>query len=468
MFLARFWVDHRFAQGRKCPARDRARLLHMAAQPLLDRSFACARDQRAPIANSGPMQQPRDQFHILSFEGPDPYARAGGIATRITGLTRALAEANFDTHLWFVGDPALPGEERDGSTTLHRWCQWISHYHPAGVYDGEAGKVADYAQSLPPLLWREHLLPAIASGARVVVLAEEWQTASAVIHLDALLRAALVRDRVTLLWNANNTFGFEQIDWPRLQAAATLTTVSRYMKHKMSAQNVDPLIIPNGLGEESFVSPDPAAVHALSGLLSDRLLLAKVARWDPDKRWLLAVDTVAELKGLGKKPLLVARGGKEAHGHAVMERARQRGLHIVERSAGRGERGLLGSLADAREADIIVLESHLDPQARAVLLRGADAVLANSSHEPFGLVGLETMAVGGLACTGASGEDYAVDGENALVLQTNDPHEFVALYGRARDRPGHRHALRAAAMHTARQYAWPRVLERSLIPRLSP
>ncbi len=48
------------------------------------------------------------QFHILSFEGPDAYARAGGIASRITGLMRALAEAAYETHLWFVGDPALP------------------------------------------------------------------------------------------------------------------------------------------------------------------------------------------------------------------------------------------------------------------------------------------------------------------------------------------------------------------------
>ena len=33
------------------------------------------------------------QFHILSFEGPDEYARAGGIASRITGLSEALARA---------------------------------------------------------------------------------------------------------------------------------------------------------------------------------------------------------------------------------------------------------------------------------------------------------------------------------------------------------------------------------------
>ena len=90
------------------------------------------------------------QFHILSFEGPDGYARAGGIASRITGLSEALAQAGFETHLWFVGDPELSGHENRGLLSLHRWCQWISQYHPAGVYDGEEDKRTNYAASLPP------------------------------------------------------------------------------------------------------------------------------------------------------------------------------------------------------------------------------------------------------------------------------------------------------------------------------
>ena len=405
--------------------------------------------------------------HILSFEGPDAYARAGGIASRIVGLTHALADAGFDTHLWFVGAPELPGEERDGSLTLHRWCQWISEHHAAGVYDGEDGKCFDYAQSLPPYLLREHLQPCFAAGGRAVVIAEEWHTADAVIHLDALLRAHNTRQRAKLFWNANNTFGFERIDWGRLKRAATLTTVSRYMKHKMWARDVDPLVIPNGLGAESFVAPDPSAVRELAARCSERLLLTKVARWDPDKRWLLAMDTVAELKQRGHRPLLIARGGKEAHGGEVMQRARELGLRVSWRNerAG-GAHGLLNAVANADDTDVAVLDSHLDPAARAVLFHGAEAVLANSGHEPFGLVGLETMAVGGLACTGASGEDYAVDGENALVLQTNDPGEFVSLFERTRRNPDHTRELRAAGMQTARQYAWSRVIERTLMPRL--
>ena len=84
------------------------------------------------------------QFHILSFEGPDPYAQAGGIASRVTGLARALADTGFDTHLWFVGDPELPGHEKLLSVVwLFADCRPIgagrgtypSHYPPS-VYCG--------------------------------------------------------------------------------------------------------------------------------------------------------------------------------------------------------------------------------------------------------------------------------------------------------------------------------------------
>jgi glycosyltransferase involved in cell wall biosynthesis len=350
---------------------------------------------------------------------------------------------------------------------LHRWCQWISREHPAGVYAGEHHKSADYAASLPPFLMQYKLAPALQGVERAVVLAEEWQTAAAVLHLDRLLRRARLRERVSIFWNANNTFGFEHIDWPGLRDAATIVTVSRYMKHCMRAHGVEAVVIPNGLGPESFTEPDADAVRELRGRVAGRLLLAKVARWDPDKRRLLAIDTLAELKREGARPLLVARGGIEAHERQVIERAQRVGVNVAERQlTERGGRGLVRALGDASGADMIVLRSHLDPDARGVLFRAADAVLANSSHEPFGLVGLEAMAVGGLACTGASGEDYAQDGHNALVLHQNDPREFVSLFARMRGRAGSDRDLRQSGVRTARRYAWRSVMERSLLPRI--
>ena len=273
------------------------------------------------------------QFHILSFEGPDKYSHAGGIGSRITGLADALTHTGYDTHLWFVGDPNLPGHDQRSSLAMHRWCQWLSQHHPHGVYDGEKSKAHDYATSLPPYLMHEALLPALQQGRRAVILAEEWHTAHAVLHLDHLLRQAGLRQRVCMLWNANNTFGFEGIDWARLQSAAVITTVSRYMRQLMLPYGVDPLVLPNGLGPECFLHPDAVLTGALRERHAGRLLLTKIARFDPDKRWLWAMDAVAALKQQGRKPLLVARGGLEDHGQEVLARALSHGLRVLHRTA---------------------------------------------------------------------------------------------------------------------------------------
>jgi glycosyltransferase involved in cell wall biosynthesis len=407
------------------------------------------------------------QFHILSFEGPDAYARAGGIASRVTGLSQTLAKAGFATHLWFVGDPVLPGHETYGQLHLHRWCQWISQYHPAGVYAGEEGKQDNYSASLPPFLLREVLLPHLRHGRHAVILAEEWHTVHAVIHLDWLLREAGARQQVTILWNANNTFAFARIDWQRLAAAAVITTMSRYMKHLMRGLGVEPLVIPNGLGPEALLLPERTAVAAFQALVRGRTVLSKVARWDPEKQWLLAIDTVRVLKYQGWQPLLIARGGLEAHGAEVLRAAAAAGLRIVEPTTLQcGLRGLLQSVEEGREADVVNLRVPLDPASQRVLFHSSAAVLANSNHEPFGLVGLETMAVGGVACTGATGEDYVVPGQNALVLETTDPQEFVGLFGELRAKPALEHALRRAGRVTAKRYAWRQIMDQILLPRL--
>jgi glycosyltransferase involved in cell wall biosynthesis len=143
------------------------------------------------------------------------------------------------------------------------------------------------------------------------------------------------------------------------------------------------------------------------------------------------------------------------------------GLRVVERTAPQpGVGGLIQALEGLGDADIVSLRSPLDPDSRRVLFHSAAAVLANSGHEPFGLVGLEAMAAGGVACTGCSGEDYAVPGRNALVLETNDPREFLGLFGELRADPSRERAIRRAGRLTAYQYIWPQIVDRILLPRL--
>ena len=52
-------------------------------------------------------------------------------------------------------------------------------------------------------------------------------------------------------------------------------------------------------------------------------------------------------------------------------------------------------------------ENDLYEEISRALFRVADAMLQNSGREPFGLVGLEVMAAGGLVFTGATGEESA-------------------------------------------------------------
>lgn len=407
------------------------------------------------------------QFHLLSFEGPDPYSRIGGLETRVFGLCQALVAAGHDTHLWFVGEPGLPGYERRDGLHLHRFCQWISRYHPRGVYDGEYNKVPDYAGALPPALLRDFIAPHISHGGHAVVMAEEWQTADAVLHLDYLLRQTRFRNRVRMFWNANNVFGFEHIDWNRMRKAALVTTVSRYMRQLMNSMNIEAVVLPNGLSPDVYLSPDRTTVMRMREAFGGRIAITKMARWDPDKNWLGSVRLVAELKRLGHRPLLIARGGREAHGTEVLREMASLGLHVAERAHHGTFDGLSGALAGAHNVDVLNLTSHVDPDGRRALFRASDVVLANSTREPFGLVGLETMAAGGIACTGYTGEDYAMSGRNAIVLQTDDPAEFVELYLRVRDNPDYEHSMRRAGRMTARQYAWPSVIRTSLAPRLA-
>ena len=407
------------------------------------------------------------QCHLLSFEGPDAYARVGGLATRVEGPCDSLTDLGFETHLWFVGDPELPGHERRGDLHLHRWCQWLSRFHPAGVYDGDHAKRSDYAASLAPFLCREVLLPHLRSGGRAMILAEEWQTAHAVLQLHALLQREGVRQQVRMLWNANNTFGFHEVPWRGLAEAALITTVSDYMKQRMQQLAVEAIVIPNGLPPDAFAPPDRAVVAGLRARFRGRTLLAKMARWHPDKRWLETFEAVGEMKQQRWSPLLLARGGSEPHGAEVLRTAAARGLEVVDRAWTRpGAQGLFEALEDTGSADVVNLRSYVDPAARRALFRGVDAVLANSHHEPFGLVGLEAMASGGLACTGCSGEDYAVAGHNAIVLQTGEPRELMTLFGSLRANPAEARALRRAGRVTARRYAWSRVVRRSLLPRV--
>ena len=402
----------------------------------------------------------RTVFVILSFEGPDVYSQAGGLGVRVKGLSRGLARMGYTTYLYFCGDPDLPGEEEveDGRLHLRRWCQWISAQHRGGVYDGEEGKIRDWNYSLPSSLIENVIEPAVKAGQYVVILGEEWHTSWSMRLISDALYYRGIRDRVVMLWNANNTYGFDRIEWAALNLASTVTTVSRYMKFRMWDWGQNPIVIPNGIPPEAIIDADPAASARLRSAAAAEHMWFKIGRFDPDKRWLMAVSAAALLKRRGRSVKLLMRGGREPHGAEVIGHAINQGLVVRNSASPPNAAELVTLLTATNGTDIINLTTFLDDSLVPLMYSACDAVLANSGHEPFGLVGLEVMAAGGIAVTGATGEDYAEAYRNSVVVETDDPVEIVTELAALKEKPRLAAHLRRRGRVTARDYLWPKVI----------
>ena len=396
---------------------------------------------------------------ILSFEGPDRYSSIGGLSTRVSQLARAFGANGCIVDLIFVGDPAAAAVEPYGkNVTLRRWSQWISSSHPRSAYDGEEQKVCDWEATVPGFVVDSIVAPAAAAGERTLVIAEEWQTANVVIAIDGLARLRGLRDTVTLIWNANGTYGWEKIDWNALREAAAITAVSKYMKGELSRIGVMALVIPNGIDIGLHDRADPRLLAEMKQALAGRPTLVKVGRFDPDKNWMQAIDALAELHAAGINARLVVRGRHNEYADQVFARAFERGLS-VERIAYEGMDGhkVIDGIALSVES-IVYVAAFLDEQTLSALYGAADAVLANSGREPFGVVGLEVIAAGGIAVCGATGEEYAESFVNAIVCDTADGRELATYLRALFANPSMGDEMRRAGAETAERYTWAHAL----------
>jgi glycosyltransferase involved in cell wall biosynthesis len=405
-------------------------------------------------------------FVILCFEGPDIYSTAGGLGTRVSELSEALATQGYTTHLIFIGDPYKPGLEQrvEGRLILERWSQWISKYYPHGVYDGEEQKLSDFNDSVPYHICSEIVRPAQEQGKTVVIMGEDWHTAEAICRTSDLLYWFGLRQKVLMLWNLNSLMSLHRVNWERLSFVSTLCTVSKYMKHKMWDLGVNPLVIPNGIPARHLTPVDAQVVNRLReiGRRGDprSLFLFKIGRFDPDKRWIMAIEAVARLKRSGYPVTLFVRGGIEPHGAEVLRHAYNLGLQTRDVVAQRPNlEQCLQAVSQAGPADIYNLRFFLPEEFVRATYAAADATLANSGHEPFGLVALEVMAAGGIAVTGSTGEDYAISFENAIVTETDDPDEIVGYLLHLRRHQQEQERIRCAGRSTAEQFLWDQVIE---------
>lgn len=420
-----------------------------------------------------PVQEPlcpdNTVFIILSLEGPDSYSLAGGLGVRVSRLSQALSTQGYETHLFFIGDPWLEGHSlcSDKNLHLHRWCQWISRYHPYGVYDGEEGKRNDFTLSVPGYVADAIACPSVAKGRQVVLMAEEWHTAEALCRISDLLAHKGIRDKVHLLWNANNTYSFDRINWPRLNQSSTITTVSHYMRQLMKPYGVEPLVIHNGIQPQLTEPVDPVRKLSFKINLDTDFMLFKMARFDPAKGWITAVETAARLKTMGYRVVFYLRGGIEPFGRKIFARADELGLSVLDVNLeGKNLDQSLRELLSAQSADIVNITSFIPPDLSRILFSCSDAVLANSRHEPFGLVGLEAMASGGTAYVGTTGEDYAHDFQDAVVLETSRAEEATASMLYLREYKEVQNRLTERARIAAREFTWDKIITHKLFPKI--
>lgn len=418
------------------------------------------------IDSDGAISPANTIFVLLSFEGPDVYSTAGGLGTRVTELSEALATQGYTTHLIFIGDPYKPSVETrvEGKLILKRWSQWISKYYLNGVYDGEEQKLYDYNESVPYHVYNEIVRPAAEEGKLVVIMGEDWQTAEAITRVSDLLHWFGLRQKALLLWNLNSLMSLHRINWGKLNYVTTICTVSKYMKHRMWNYGVNPLVIPNGIPARHLNPIDQDAVKRLREISKQgdprRMFLFKIGRFDPDKRWLMAIEAVARLKFSGYPVTLFVRGGIEPHGADVLKRAYDLGLNIRDVVAHRPNvEQCLDAVANSGPADLYNLRFFLPEEFVRITYAAADATLANSGHEPFGLVALEVMAAQGIAVTGSTGEDYAISFENAIVTETDDPDEIVGYLLYLRRHLEEQERIRCAGRDTAEEFLWDHVIK---------
>ncbi len=237
------------------------------------------------------------------------------------------------------------------------------------------------------------------------------------------------------------------------------------MKFELALRGQSALVVPNGIPARLLDGPPAALVRRFREALDGLPLLVKVAvgRFDaPDKRWLQAIDAVAELHAAGYGARLVIRGGRQLlRRGGLPARARARAEPLRDPRLRRRSRGAVRRVVDGRHEDIVDLQTFLPEEMLQALYVTGDAVLANSGKEPFGLVGLEVMAAGGLAVCGATGEEYAEPFVNAIVVDTDDGRELAvrSTCGPSSTTSATGAAMRAAGQETAERYTWPTIIE---------
>lgn len=394
-------------------------------------------------------------FVLLSFEGPDKYSLVGGLGTRVSELSNIIDFNGFENHIFFIGAPYMPEVSKIKNTWRRRFCRRISMKYPDNVYSGELEKLDEWNKTAPESVIEQVVIPSARKGIMTVILAEDWHTSESVIRLDQLLREKNLREYCVIFWNINNEYGLSAVNLKKLASICTVTTVSEFMKKRIrQIYSIDAAAIPNGIPSRIIGEPDQKLKDIIRSCFQG-MILQKVARYDSDKNWICAIETIALLKQKGFAPHFLMRGGAQSYRTEVICKILDLNLKYVTVSLKNPTfESIIESFIRYKNFDIIELDFFIPEDFLMLLYGAADMVFANSTYEPFGIVGLEVMAKKGIAIVGKTGEDYAVNLKNSLRTDSESPEELEKIISKIMKDKQLNSDIREAGIQTAKSFTW--------------
>jgi D-inositol-3-phosphate glycosyltransferase len=200
-------------------------------------------------------------------------------------------------------------------------------------------------------------------------------------------------------------------------------------------------VVSPGVDLRTFVPGDQAAARRAVHLPQDKVVLLFVGRLQPLKApdvllRAVAVMVAADPSLPGRLEVVVCGGPS---GSAALHPAQLQELAAT-----------LGI------ADIVRFEPPADRARLAQLLRAADVTVVPSYNESFGLVAVESQAVGTPVAAAAVGglRTAVADGVGGVLVDGHDPQHWAAALARLVEDPALRRRLSRGAVKHAQRFSW--------------
>lgn len=379
---------------------------------------------------------------LLSWEYPPRII--GGLGRHVYHLATSMAEQGVEVHVVTKDHPGAPDYEESGGVKIHR----VVNYPPDIAQEEWVPWTLQFNVAL-----LEKAVALINELKRVnVIHAHDWLVAHAAASLKHAYRIPLVatihateygRHQGHLPGPMNKLI--HQIEWWLTFESSRTICCSQYMMEQITDifelphDKVE--VIPNGIDHESFKRDVSVDLYRKKYVPAGDKLVFFVGRLVYEK----GVQTVIEampliLKRIPNVTFVVAGSGP----------------HLNELKSLAGDFGL---------SDKVRFTGHMDTDGLCAFYKSADLTVVPSLYEPFGMVVLESMAMGTptiVADTGGLSE-IVVHEETGLKFEPGNPDSLADAMLRVLEDAGlSRRITEDAKAYMGETYNWDRIARQTL------